>query len=393
MTTNVTLMVVPAVGVPNNPPQFFLAAQSGQSNGARTETVWRDLGYSEGVSQPLAEIRQTIEQRFNEVMGYVEHGNAPEGWGFLKDVWYDELYDPLMPEPVRLVLDQAVYQANSNGEVPTLRIHVTTDFDWIPWEIMHDRTAYLGLRFQIARLPIVEQQVPDLSDNVTHPVESIMTMLGDLGQGVLNDDLWEAWKTTFSSLDPQAAAQVEERRIPPDRMQGPWPLDKDLETAVSSDILHFTCHGGIESQQTGGAFWALNYDQMVFPWYKITTNKVQKINLGSRRPLVFGNACSSAAGAGAAHSNRGVIDGFGPTFFASGAVAFIGTFAPIRTQLAFDFARQFYKRLLGEGLSVAEALRATKVFYQDENNPDPSWLFYCLYGPPDTRFAFGKPNN
>ena len=108
------------------------------------------------------------------------------------------------------------------------------------------------------------------------------------------------------------------------------------------------------------------------------------LRLRTSRPLVFGNACASSSGRPA--DGVGLTPGLGTAFVANGASAFVGIFAPVTKRLAFDFACEFYRRLLGDGLPVARALWKTKCHFKESGEKDPSWLFYCLYGLPETCF-------
>ena len=52
--------------------------------------------------------------------------------------------------------------------------------------------------------------------------------------------------------------------------------------------------------------------------------------------------------------------------------------------MAIEFACTFYKFLLQDGLGVGQALWKAKGAFGGLN--DPSARFYCLYGPPGTRY-------
>ena len=103
------------------------------------------------------------------------------------------------------------------------------------------------------------------------------------------------------------------------------------------------------------------------------------------RPLVFANACGSA------EAGRHLGD-FGPCFIQLGAVAFVGAFANINKDVAVKFAHRFYEQLLIPEeknkihRTIGQALWQTKKAFSDEGERDPSYLFYRLYGPPDTCF-------
>ncbi|TEU09999.1 MAG: CHAT domain-containing protein, partial [Anaerolineales bacterium] len=107
-----------------------------------------------------------------------------------------------------------------------------------------------------------------------------------------------------------------------------------------------------------------------------------------RRPLVFGNACTSA-GSIAADASRdwGIVHAFPQIITQAGAVAYVGTFARVNEGLAVEFAASFYQYLLGQGMPIAKALWQVKADYDAAGGADPSWLFYCLYGDPLTTFT------
>jgi CHAT domain-containing protein len=165
--------------------------------------------------------------------------------------------------------------------------------------------------------------------------------------------------------------------------------------------VHITCHGGLRQEKSpkpgalpatqprpGAPFWTLNLSTAGVPWRQIVPDSLSQLNLTSK-PLVFGNACQSAGITGVNASPGNLSSGFGPTFFSRGAIAFIGTVAPIHRTVALDFALRFYDNLLqvNPRLSVAKALWATKMYFYNRGTADPTYLFYCLYGPPDTEFV------
>ena len=156
-----------------------------------------------------------------------------------------------------------------------------------------------------------------------------------------------------------------------------WPnLDHVVNAAQSSDILHLTCHGGVDDQ--GRPSLTLDPED---DYASIDEILADIMEFPAAGPLVFGNACGSApAAVGPATRSVAVA------FFDRGASAFVGTIAPISKILALEFAEVFYHRLLIDGLAIGEALRSTKEYFQQSATLDPSWLFYCLYGSPDTRF-------
>jgi hypothetical protein len=382
MATDVTLMVLPgqAGGDGGGLPQI-LWEQKG---------IWRDLSSHE--PRDVAQISRTLDGRLKHLMTLLAQTPGADVWPTLRALCWKQLYESLVPIRLREVLRaaaDAAPAAAAPADVPILRIH--TLVDWLPWELMHDEVDFLGLRFRIARLPI-GPNTPDL-DGQDHQVRRIYNLLArNLFTAA---ELFSQWQQTFA---PLLAPAVQEVRFPAGASNGDdYPTLGDLENAVSPDILHITCHGGEVDTDDGKVYWTLDHKAQFYYSYRIKADNVEMLEqmtniFGATRPLVFGNACASAkttAGDGAG-SGPGLVPGFGPLFLAQGAAAFVGTFVPITEALSVRFAREFYRRLLHDGLPIGQALWATKKFFRDEGGNDPSYLFYCLYGLPDTRFQLAS---
>lgn len=362
---DVSLMVLPGPAPDSSP--LFLVDRGG---------VWRNAGVNQS-ALPLTQVRSSFEMRVREIMEKLGSQAEPEPVRAGLKAACMALFKAIFPPDVKGILERSASDPDSN-DVPMLRLHIDPRVEWIPWEIAHDPLEYLGLRFQVARLPIVPGG-PDLSANQPHPVALVYNLLGE---GVVDrgDRLFEKWEHTFEGI-LQAPAKELRRPVDDD-----WPLvDQVAEaTAENADILHVTCHGGMVDQASSTTYWTLNSKLEVAFKHRIDTDLVKSLSV-TKPPLVFGNACaSSQVGNGSASS---FSPGLASEFFDSGAAAFVGTFAPISKRVALDFAKEFYARLLGQQIPIGRALWATKKAFKDRPENDPSWLFYCLYGPPETTFA------
>jgi len=290
-------------------------------------------------------------------------------------------YRRLVTTKVREALFKAA-ETRVGDDLPELLIHTDTYLEWIPWEMFHDGKDFLGLRFRVARLPIM-RQVPDMSAK-TIAVQNVYNLLAN---NFLDAAQYALWEKTFNGV----LGAGQEKKYPP-----PPPSVDNILNARNADILHITCHGGLRDQQEE-VYWTLD-DRNPQPInYEVRTTFFDNDILGyDTKPLVFGNACASTNAGGGTRKN-GLLPGYGASFFAKGALNFIGTFAPITKDLAIEFAQLFYQKLLGTGgtppLPIAQALWETKNHYRSAaiNSPDPSYLFYCLYGPPDTIFQATPP--
>jgi hypothetical protein len=360
------IMVLPTA-VSEGPPQVLL------DDGG----IWRDT-VALPVFAPQTKLRADIEAYLSGVMKQVGQVPPipvpPQGIGFRTR--FASLMQNLLPPEVRAALQQATAVA---GPRPQLNIFFRTGAEWIPWELLHDGTDFLGLRFAVARYPIVLQatQMRGARARVVKQVYSL------LARDVLQDAVLANWEGTFDGIAPSPAWQ---RRYP--NGAGIYPTLQQLDDARNADVVHVTCHGGLKDGMNE-YYWTLDHQNPQYFDYRITTSIAQSAGLAAR-PLVFGNACASAGLGGA---DLGAMQGFGASFMVGGALNFIGTFAPVTKTMAIVFARRFYERLFGFGgnpvLPIAEALRATKQSFADEGTTDPSYLFYCLYGPSDSTYKPG----
>ena len=371
----VSLMVLPPL-VPDTPPQILM-----ESDG-----VWRDMSPAGGMRSEVSvkQTKEQIDRLLGLVMKDVENGTPLSGRGKNLTSKFGDLYEDLLPQSVRDELfAKSPQQPADAADVPTLLIHLHPQSEWVPWEMLHDGDNYLGLKWQIARLPIVSKNVnPNLRQ--PHLVQTIYSLLGRNVLDPSEVQLLADWQNTF-------AGRPQEWRVPPPGSIN-YPDVDVIAGARDVDILHITCHGGIKNDE-GEFVWTLDHRGSELS-YHITQTMVSRLTLRSR-PLVFGNACASAA-ADANGDQRGLLPAFGASFFAQGALNFVGTFAPVTKVVAVEFARLFYAHLFGPGgqpgEGIGRALWKTKAdfFARDllgaPGKPDLSYLFYCLYGLPDTMY-------
>jgi CHAT domain-containing protein len=340
--------------------------------------IWRETTPPLPGALTQSALRHSIEAHLAEIMGQVG-GDPPvqvpaSRVGFLSR--FGECYRNLLPREVCEVLTAASRPGNPGAAPPLLKIYATSPFEWIPWELLHDGTTFLGLRFCVCRMPIVRQRT-EVRGPSDRPVQSVFSLLA---RDILPQPVQQAWATTFQ---PYARAAQWEHRYPNGAAVGYPTLDQLVE-AKNADVIHLTCHGGLRDGTD--IYWTLDHRNPQFYDYRITTS-IAESTRWDHRPLVFGNACASNA---TPANDLGILHGFGASFMIAGALNFVGTFAPITRDTAVTFATRFYEQLFGTGgaagLPVADALLATKQGFFQANHPDPSYLFYCLYGPPDTTY-------
>lgn len=350
--------------------------------------IWQNTSALSGsLSMTLEEARAYADGILSNIMERVGESRKnnqqfPSFASFFQDK-FRTLYQGLTPAEVQAYLKQAADRARDEGKEAVLRIHMQEGAEWVPWELFYDGEDFLGLRFQVSRLPITLGG-PDLSD-VQRPQLRVCSLLGQNVVTMPGDNaLIQDWWKTFPDLP-----FLVERVWHPEQGPTNWPNVDNFKNAGKADIIHVTCHGGLKDRN-GNVHWSLNTSTTFPEIYNIYPDTIQQLELRSSRPLVFGNACASTAGGNGA-GTAGLTPGLGTAFFAKGALNFIGTFAPVTKQIAIEFAALFYQNLLDKQMPVGKALQETKKFYRDNNVHDPSWYFYCMYGPHDTRFVPQPP--
>jgi hypothetical protein len=240
---------------------------------------------------------------------------------------------------------------------------IATDNDMIPWELLYPLSetqdhGFLVQQFPVLRWTYGQLRVPTVSIDAARyvvPPNSPRNAQDEIAkiQLILGSD----------SGEPHSVADLDQLMA--------------LLDGADAGLLHFACHntfaqdgGGSSIRMAGGAFVPL-----------MLNSAVARRTLAKRRPLIFLNACRTA---GVAPEYTQMM-GWAGQFMAAGAGAFVGTLWPVRSSRAGDFAAAFYGSLKGGSNLGTAALSARRAI---EDDADPTWLAYCIYGDP---YAVGLP--
>ena len=374
--TEVSLMVLPAGHIAEAQP---VSRPEGDPPATVTFYMFRHGSWHE-VSSPtlplvgLERLRDALEELLKTVMQRIT-ARQPGGALVLLQAKSQEWWNTLVPDIIKQALTKADEEAKAAGTVPRLLVNAHQWLEWLPWELLHDGDDYLGLKFQVARLPIVANgSAPTDAKFVTRAVNL-------LGTQILSEVEGEAYHSWASTFDPFQPLGVAGRRLPPGNLDGGWPTLDDLVAQKDADIIHITAHGDVD--ENGRQYLALDLDDRFTS--SIDDSIAALLAFPSPGPLVFCNACGSVAAGDGKGVGPLVTRGLGVSFFDRGAAAYIGSLAPLGTEAAIRFAATFYRFLLQDQLCVGEALRQAKL--AEHGKQDPSYLFYCLYGLPGTKFV------
>lgn len=240
----------------------------------------------------------------------------------------------------------------------------------LPWELLHDGSAFLGQRFAMGRVVRTRQPVLD-----TRPRD----LAAPLRMLVLADpcgDLNAAYEEGI-----QIRGLVERR---PEQLEVTF-----RSTGVHSDFLraklryydwvHFAGHADFYEAASGKNGWRLGND-------RLTAEDVHRMaGTGCMPALVFANACQSAR-CGPQPDTQARMFTMANAFLLSGVKHYLGTFWEIPDAQSRHFALAFYNHLLNGGSMGAAVLAARRDIMARYGRQDIVWASYLLYGDPTTTY-------
>lgn len=262
------------------------------------------------------------------------------------------LFDNIIP--VKL---QEIAAKFKTGEI----LAISTNEQWVPWELMFDGVDFWGLKFTVTRYPRSNnyKRFPDgvVEHNEGRFIRKIVNVVG----GEVPETEAEQAAALFKSIGIKAEVKTLRERSVAE-------LSKSLPKA---DVLHLTCHGYLSPH-----YLRIAADETRIK--NLLPETVQQLPL-EKGCLVFANTCSSAA----AVVLFGTFNSFGWEFYLRGADVFVGTLGTIPAKYAVPFAASIYRDLVnGAGkLTIGEALVNAKLKAQKDKNI--FWLLYCVYGDPE----------
>jgi len=241
---------------------------------------------------------------------------------------------------------------------------ISTNEQWIPWELMYDGEDFWGKKFIIARSPRLSdsQDLPDKNRPESKGKRQIKRIVNIVGGDVPSSEAERATHL-FSNLLPPEAVHLLAKQ----------PISSLVKAIPGTDALHFTCHGHLEPHllQIAG-------DKNKTRIENLLPETIQRLPLepGS---LVFANACASTVPV----LTFGKFSSFGWKFYQRGADAFIGTLGAVPVKYAVNFAEIVYRELFNpdEKITIGQAVAKAKEVAANERNL--FWLLYCIYGDPD----------
>jgi hypothetical protein len=234
---------------------------------------------------------------------------------------------------------------------------IAADRDTIPWELLHPLNdehdnGFLAEQFPVVRRAYATRRV------LTLPMDSVAYVVPPGSPANALDEV--------TGVRQRLGARVVDRGV-----VSALEAVEDLVLA-SPGVLHFACHNAFSD--AAGSSIRLDGG----PWKPTDlSDAVARRSMTGPAPLVFFNACRSAGETGWFSG----MSGWAKEFVKAGAGAFIGSLWAVRSSSAKTFAEAFYQGFVDDGASLgAASLLARKAIADDDG--DPTWLAYTVYGNP-----------
>ena len=272
----------------------------------------------------------------------------------------NQLWDELISD----ALKQQYWQFK--GHVKSLLI--TSDEPWVPWEMIkpyrhvngkEEQDPFWCQQFAISRWLSGPSTADDLSAKVVLPVAPSQSNL----PSVQKEMTFLAQLTNLrSSLSPVTA----------------FNSGLDLQDYIRENefsILHFACHGIFDDTSPNDSAIVLADGPLRPSDLRLYFDQKQL------RPLIFINACH---GGRVGFSFTG-LGGWAERLVKARVGAFVGAMWEVNDTLALQFARTFYKALLQDDQTIAEAFRQSREVIRQMAPYNSTWLAYSLYADPEAR--------
>ena len=232
---------------------------------------------------------------------------------------------------------------------------IATNVPEVPWELLHNGTDFLGLRYEMGRS--LRARGPEWRP----------------GQ---RDGNWQCLIIANPTEDlPTAAVEaaavkesLEGKGIACDYLAGKDASFENVLHHLNSghyDIIHYSGHIGREEESREFGFLLNN--SRFFTASSIRTHV-------HTPAIAFLNGCNSGA----------VVQGLTEAFLSTGAQMVVGSLFNTPSRGAAAFAKRFYSDFL-RGMPAGEAMRQARLHVKDMENCGHSWACFVMYG--DPRFS------
>jgi CHAT domain-containing protein len=269
----------------------------------------------------------------------------------------------------QLIPNKIQYQLE-NSSADHLRLDLDERLIDLPWELIHDGTEFLCLRYAFGRR-LVSTQSFDSPSRRVQPARNTRVLIVADPTGDLPAARQEG-REVGKLLRDKCGMQVDEFSA-----SGLNKMDF-LLSVKEYDIVHFAGHASHRRSSPDESC-------LVFCDGEIQAFEIERFIRGRSPAVVFLNACWSAEELRNPDSYTPMMRGLGRTFLYAGVTAFLGYLVPVPDDTATQFAFAFYEAL-AQGQTIGESLRQARIQSRDPKWPDNlTWSSAMLYGDPAAR--------
>lgn len=271
-------------------------------------------------------------------------------------------YGHLIPARIQLLLEAS--------PADHLRLDIDERLIDLPWELVHDDTEFLCLRYAVGRLLVSDQAfVPPHH----HPKTAKDTRILIVADPTSDLPAARAEGTRLALLLREKC----EMRV--DEFAASGMTKKDFLLSLKDyDIVHFAGHATHDSSSPDESC-------LIFADGEIQAFEIGRFIADHAPAVVFLNACWSAEELRDPNSYSPMMRGLGRTFLFAGVTAFLGYLVPVPDESATRFAVSFYEALV-QGQTIGESTRRARISCRNPKLPqDLTWSSAVLYGDPSAR--------
>ncbi len=257
-----------------------------------------------------------------------------------------------------------------NSPADHLRLDIDERLIDLPWEVIHDGTDFLCLRYAVGRRLVSDQSFQPPRRHIQSAQNTRVLIIAD-PTGDLPAARQEGHEVGVLLRD-RCGMQVDE-------FAAGGMTKKDFLLSVQDyDIVHFAGHASHHPSSPDESC-------LVFSDGDIQAFEIERFISTCSPAVVFLNACWSAEELMSPDSYTPMMRGLGRTFLYAGVTAFVGYLVPVPDESATHFAVTFYEAL-AQGQTIGESLRRARIHSRDPKWPENlTWSSVVLYGDPAAR--------
>ena len=264
-----------------------------------------------------------------------------------------------------------------NSLADHLRLDIDERLIDLPWELIHDGTDFLCLRYAVGRRLVSTQNFQSPRRRVKFARNTRVLVIADP-----TSDLPAAKR---EGLDVGELLRTRCGMTVDSFVSGDMRKKDFLLCLQEYDILHFAGHASHHASSPDESC-------LHFSDGEIQAFEIERFLPSHPPAVVFLNACWSAEELRNPNSYTPMMRGLGRTFLYAGVTAFLGYLVPIPDDAATRFAHTFYEGI-AQGQTIGESLRRARIESRDPKSPENLiWSSAVLYGDPAARAVQVDPN-